>query len=111
MEAVTNALSEAFQKVEGEQGSPDQMGRVSLKCEHCQSRLVPRLTQLLLDRDLRTGEYPARLAVWECWGKGQRGLGISDVVDRTVHEAVRMVLEPAVRVRRSSRKATVPDRP
>ena len=54
--------------------------------------LLPTLVQALLEGTYQPGDIRR---VWiPKSGGGQRGLGIPNVVDRTVSEAIRMVLDP-----------------
>jgi RNA-directed DNA polymerase len=92
MEEVTKRLYEAFDKVASNDGAPgpdrqsiDQV-RVHL------DEIVPKLSAALLSDSYAPGDIRR---VWiDKPGGGQRGLGIPNVVDRMVQEAVRQVLEP-----------------
>ena len=92
MEEVTSHLREAFQKVASNRGAPGPDGHsVDEVREHLED-LLPQLSTSLL-----TGQYePGNIRrVWiPKAGGGQRGLGIPDVIDRTVQEAIRRALEP-----------------
>lgn len=92
MEGVVERLEEAFQNVAANQGAPGP-DRQSIEqvCEHLPV-LLPKLRATLLDGSYRPGDIRR---VWiPKAGGGQRGLGIPNVVDRMVQEAVRLVLEP-----------------
>jgi len=92
MEEVVSHLREAFQNVASNGGAPgpDRQSIAELR-EHLEE-LLPRLTQGLLTGSYRPGDIRR---VWIPKGSGgQRGLGIPNVIDRTVQEAVRRVLEP-----------------
>ena len=92
MEAVTQELRTAFEKVAANRGAPgpDRQSIAEVR-EHLDG-LLPELTRSLLDGSYRAG------AIRRVWipkaGGGERGLGIPNVVDRVVQEAVRRVLEP-----------------
>lgn len=92
MEEVTYALRDAFQSVAANKGAP---GPDRQRIEEVRSQLdelVPKLSRALQAGTYQPGEIRR---VWiPKSGGGQRGLGIPNVVDRMVAEAVRMVLEP-----------------
>ena len=85
-------LREAFKKVAANRGAPGP-NRQSVKevANHLET-LLPGLSQALLDGGYRPG------MIRRVWipksGGGQRGLGIPDVVDRWVQQAVLQVLSP-----------------
>jgi len=92
MGEVVERLEEAFEKVAANQGAPgpDRQSIEHVR-EHLQE-LMPGLRASLLDGSYRPGDIRR---VWiPKAGGGQRGLGIPNVVDRMVQEAVRLVLEP-----------------
>ncbi len=92
MEAVAQGLRLAFQKVAANRGAagPDRQTIDDVR-EHLDGVLL-RLSQALLDGSYRAGDIRR---VWiPKAGGGERGLGIPNVVDRVVQEAVRRVLEP-----------------
>lgn len=92
MEEVIERLEEAFEKVAANRGAPGP-DRQSIEYvrEHLQE-LMPELCAGLLEGSYRPGDIRR---VWiPKAGGGQRGLGIPNVVDRMVQEAVRQVLEP-----------------
>lgn len=92
MEEVCERLEEAFAKGARNRGAagPD---RQSIEQVHKQlSVLLPKLKAALLNGTYRPGDIRR---VWiPKAGGGERGLGIPNVIDRTVQEAVRMVIEP-----------------
>ena len=93
MEEVVERLVEAFAKVAANKGAP---GPDRQTIEEVRKRLPEVLTVLrrtLLDGSYQPGEI-RRVWIPKGGGKGQRGLGIPNVVDRMVQEAVRLVLEP-----------------
>ena len=92
MGEVVERLEEAFEKVAANQGAPGP-DRQSIEYvrEHLQE-LMPELRAGLLDGSYRPGDIRR---VWiPKAGGGQRGLGIPNVVDRMVQEAIRLVLGP-----------------
>ena len=92
MEEVTSHLREAFQKVASNRGAPGPDGRSIDEVREHLEELLPTLTTSLLGGRYQPGDIRR---VWiPKAGGGQRGLGIPDVVDRMVQEAVRRVLEP-----------------
>lgn len=93
MEEVIRALREAFQNVEANKGAPGPDGQSIVEVRKHLDEIIPRLALSLLDGSYEPGNI-RRVWIPGSGGKGQRGLGIPDVVDRMVHEAVRMVLEP-----------------
>lgn len=92
MEEVIKRLEEAFEKVAANRGAPGpDRQSVEYVREHIQE-LVAELRVSLLDGSYRPGDIRR---VWiPKAGGGQRGLGIPNVVDRVVQEAVRLVVEP-----------------
>ncbi len=92
VEKVIERLTNAFTAVAANKGAPGPDGRsVAWVREHL-AELLPVLSDALL-----TGTYlPGDIRrVWiPKAGGGQRGLGIPNVLDRLVQEAVRQVLEP-----------------
>ncbi len=92
MEEVVERLDEAFDKVAANEGAP---GPDRQTIEEVRKRLpevLARLSAALLEGTYQPGEIRR---VWiPKGGGGQRGLGIPNVVDRVVQEAVRGVLEP-----------------
>jgi RNA-directed DNA polymerase len=92
MEGVVSRLTSALVKVASNKGAPGPDGQtVEALCEQWLV-VLPGLQADLLDGTYRPGEI--RRAYIPKAGGGQRGLGIPDVVDRVVCEAVRQVLEP-----------------
>jgi len=93
MEDVVERLKEAFAHVAANRGAPGP-DRQSVE----QVRIHLREILVKLRRSLVEGNYhPGDIRrVWipKPGGKGQRGLGIPNVIDRMVQEAVRLVLEP-----------------
>ena len=92
IEEVIERLEEAFEKVAANRGAPGP-DRQSIEYvrEHIQE-LISELRVSLLDGSYRPGDIRR---VWiPKAGGGQRGLGIPNVVDRVVQEAIRLVLEP-----------------
>jgi len=85
-------LREAFRKVEANKGAPGPDGRSINEVREQLDELLPRLQRELLD-----GSYCPGL-IRRVWipkpGGGQRGLGIPDVIDRLVQQAVYQVLSP-----------------
>jgi group II intron reverse transcriptase/maturase len=92
MEEVASHLRTAFQKVASNRGAPGPDGQSIEEVRECLDEVLPRLTAELLEGTYTPG---AIRRVWIPKGNGgQRGLGIPDVIDRMVQEAVRQVLEP-----------------
>lgn len=92
MEEVIRHLREAFKNVESNRGAPGPDRQSVAQVRERLGKLLPELTQSLLAGSYRPGEI--RRAWIPKSGGGQRGLGIPNVVDRMVQEAVRLVLEP-----------------
>ncbi len=92
MGAVCSHLREAFRKVASNKGAP---GPDRQSVEEVREHLDDVLSEVSFA--LKSGTYePGDIRrVWiPKAGGGERGLGIPNVVDRVVQEAVRMVLEP-----------------
>lgn len=92
MEEVTSRLRAAFVKVASNKGAP---GPDRQSVDEVRERLDAVLADLkvaLLEETYRPGDIRR---VWiPKAGGGERGLGIPNVIDRVVQEAVRQVLEP-----------------
>lgn len=82
----------AFKRVSSNDGAPGPNRQTIEEVEEHIFEILPRLSQ-----DLLTGTYRVG-AIRRVWipkpGGGQRGLGIPDVVDRIVQQAVYQVLNP-----------------
>lgn len=92
MEEVVSHLREAFQEVASNRGAPGPDGRSIDEVREHLDELVPKLTTSLLEGTYQPGD------IRRVWipkpGGGQRGLGIPNVIDRMVQQAIRRVLEP-----------------
>lgn len=92
MEAVAGGLRKAFRRVASNQGAPGPDGQSIAAVREHLDEVVAALSVALLEGTYRPGDIRR---VWiPKAGGGQRGLGIPNVVDRMVQEAVRAVLEP-----------------
>lgn len=91
MEEVTKRLDEAFQSVASNQGAPGPDRQTIEQVRACWEGLREELVSALLEGTYRPGDIRR---VWIPKAGGQRGLGIPNVIDRVVQEAVRRVLEP-----------------
>src|ERR1035441_2388309 len=92
MEEVAYRLTDALLKVASNKGAPGPDGQTIDALADQWSVVLPRLRA-----DLLAGRYEPggiRRVFIPKAGGGQRGLGIPDVIDRIVQEAVRQVLEP-----------------
>jgi group II intron reverse transcriptase/maturase len=92
MEGVVSFLTMAFQNVASNKGAagPDRQSIEDVR-KHL-PEILPKLKRELLEGTYQPGNIRR---VWiPKSGGGQRGLGIPNVVDRVVAEAVRMLLEP-----------------
>jgi RNA-directed DNA polymerase len=92
MEEAIECLEKAFEHVAANRGAP---GPDRQSIEYVRKHIDELLRELrgdLLEGSYRPGEIRR---VWiPKAGGGQRGLGIPNVVDRMVQEAIRLVLEP-----------------
>jgi len=85
-------LKRAFEKVKANKGSPGPDRRSIEWVEAHLEEIVP-----VVVRDLRSGRYQPGMVrrVWiQKAGGGQRGLGIPNVVDRMIQQAVLQLLQP-----------------
>jgi RNA-directed DNA polymerase len=92
MEEVTERLREAFQNVAANRGAPGPDRQSIDQVREHLDELLPELSSTLLAGTYVPGEI-RRVWIPKASG-GQRGLGIPNVIDRVVQEAVRLVLEP-----------------
>jgi retron-type reverse transcriptase len=94
MEAVADQanLLRAFERVAANRGAPGVDGKSVDEVREHLSTLLPRLHRELLDGSYRPGN------IRRVWipkpGGGQRGLGIPNVVDRIVQQAVLQAMSP-----------------
>ncbi len=90
--ASLEVLEEALGKVASNKGAPGPDRQSVEEVTAHASRLLPQLSEALLSGNYQPGD------IRRCWipksSGGSRGLGIPNVVDRIVQEAVRQVLEP-----------------
>ena len=91
MEEVVEHLETAFQNVASNKGAPGPDRQSIEDVREHMAEILPALKSELLDGSYRPG---AIRRVWIPKTGGRRGLGIPNVVDRMVAEAVRLVLEP-----------------
>ena len=92
MEEVASRLTDALVKVVLNKGAPGPDGQTVEVLREQWSIAGPTLARCLLDGSYRPGVI--RRAMIPKAGGGQRGLGIPNVIDRVVCEAVRQTLEP-----------------
>ena len=92
MEEVAKRLTSALLKVASNKGAPGPDGQTIEALVEQWPVVLPRLQADLLEGTFRPGVI--RRAYIPKAAGGRRGLGIPDVVDRVVCEAVRQVLEP-----------------
>jgi RNA-directed DNA polymerase len=90
--AVSERLFEAFENVERNRGAPGPDGRTTREVRERLPVLLPRLKSDLLAGRYQPGDI-RRKWIPKAGGK-QRGLGIPDVIDRVVQEAIRLELDP-----------------
>ena len=92
MEEVVSRLRDAFSKVASNRGAPGPDGQSIAEVRKHLDDVMSQLRRGLLEGTYRPGDIRR---VWiPKAGGGQRGLGIPNVVDRMVAEAVRQVLDP-----------------
>lgn len=91
MEEVADHLESAFQNVAANKGAPGPDRQSIEEVRSALPLLLPKLRAALLDGTYQPGEIRR---VWIPKSGGRRGLGIPNVIDRMVQEAVRQVLEP-----------------
>ena len=92
MEEVAKRLTDALLKVASNKGAPGPDGVTVEMLREQWPAVLPGLHRDLLEGRWRPGEI--RRALIPKADGGQRGLGIPNVVDRVVMEAVRQTLEP-----------------
>ena len=93
MEQVCRQLRVAFQHVAANRGAPGPDRQSIEQVRAHLEELLPVLEAALLTESYRPGDI-RRVWIPKAGGDGRRGLGIPNVVDRVVSEAVRLVLEP-----------------
>jgi group II intron reverse transcriptase/maturase len=93
MGEVVERLEEAFSKVAANKGAPGPDRETIAQVQEHLPEVLAKLRKSLLTGTYQPGEI-RRVWIPKVGGKGQRGLGIPNVVDRVVQEAVRQVLEP-----------------
>lgn len=92
MEEIVERLEEAFEAVAANKGAPGPDRQSIQRVREHLPELLPALSQALLEGAYQPGDIRR---VWiPKAGGGQRGLGIPNVVDRMVQEAIRRALEP-----------------
>lgn len=93
MEEVVERLEEAFANVAANKGAPGPDRQSIEQVREHLPVILGKLRLSLLDGSYQPGDI-RRVWIPKPASKGQRGLGIPNVVDRVVQEAVRLVLEP-----------------
>ncbi len=86
-------LARALLNVASNKGAAGVDGRSVDEVVEASRRLLPKLRRALLKGTYRPGDI-RRVWIPKPGGKGERGLGIPNVVDRWVQQAVLQVLEP-----------------
>lgn len=85
-------LSEAFREVEKNSGAPGIDGESIREVKSKLGKLLPELSRCLLDGSYKAGEI-RRVYIPKGDG-GKRGLGIPNVIDRIVQQAIHRRLQP-----------------
>lgn len=93
MEGVVERLEEAFAHVAANKGAPGPDRQTIAEVRQHWPKVQAGLHQSLLEGSYQPGDV-RRKWISKGSGKGQRGLGIPNVIDRVIQEAVRQVLEP-----------------
>jgi len=92
MEIICSYLREAFANVISNKGAPGPDRQTVTKVKENGSEILCQLQELLLGGEYQVGDIRR---VWiPKSGGGERGLGIPNVIDRIVQEAVRLTLDP-----------------
>ena len=86
-------MAQALLNVAANNGSAGEDGQPVEEVVSNVRSLLPKLQHALLNGSYRPGDV-RRVWIPKPGGKGQRGLGIPNVIDRWVQEATRLVLEP-----------------
>jgi len=86
-------LKEAFRQVASNKGAPGPDGKSIEEVRQRLGEILSLLHKKLLDESYRPGMV-RRVWIPKPGGKGERGLGIPDVIDRLVQQAVHQVLSP-----------------
>jgi RNA-directed DNA polymerase len=86
-------MAQALLNVAANRGAPGEDGQPVEEVVTNVRSLLPKLQHALLTGSYRPGDV-RRVWIPKPGGKGQRGLGIPNVIDRWVQEATRLVLEP-----------------
>lgn len=94
MEEVSERLKQAFQSVAANRGAPGPDRQSIEQVREHLGELLPKLSQALLEGTFEPGNIRRVWIPKAGAGSGKRGLGIPNVIDRMVQEAVRQVLEP-----------------
>ena len=91
--ASGTVMAQALLNVAANKGAPGEDGQPVEEVVSNVRSLLPKLQHALLTGSYRPGDV-RRVWIPKPGGKGQRGLGIPNVIDRWVQEATRLVLEP-----------------
>ena len=86
-------MAQALLNVAANKGAPGEDGQPVEEVVSNVRSLLPKLQHALLTGSYRPGDV-RRVWIPKPGGKGQRGLGIPNVIDRWVQEATRLVVEP-----------------
>ncbi len=89
--ASLDNLKQAWKQVAANKGAPGPDGQSIDDLRICIDEVLPEVQRSLLEGDYRPGQIRR---VWIPKAGGQRGLGIPDVIDRLVQQAVHQVLSP-----------------
>lgn len=93
IERVIERLSKAFAKVAPNKGAPGPDGQ-TVEMVRANFAEIHRELKRGLEKGTYKPQQIKRVYIPKPGGKGQRGLGIPNVVDRILQEAIRQVLEP-----------------
>jgi group II intron reverse transcriptase/maturase len=91
--ASIDNLRKAFRQVRSNHGAPGPDGETVEDVERRLHKVLPSVRKALLDGTYQPGLI-RRVWIPKPGGKGRRGLGIPDVIDRIVSQAVAQILTP-----------------